>query len=120
MLNEDYRDMLRALSDGKLFWVGENDPGLYWWEMTTKSRLDAAGALHHVMVRGIERGKVFRNDTDRNHFEHGCADFHCATGRSGSLQRAHFRRHRLGLAWINPLPKLRILNWMSQGLDSRS
>jgi putative transposase len=36
--------------------------------MPRKSRIDAAGALHHVMVRGIERGKVFRSDTDRNHF----------------------------------------------------
>lgn len=36
--------------------------------MPRKSRIDAAGALHHVMVRGIERGTVFRSDTDRNHF----------------------------------------------------
>ena len=36
--------------------------------MPRKSRIDAAGALHHVMVRGIERGKVFRSDTDRDHF----------------------------------------------------
>ena len=36
--------------------------------MPRKSRIDAAGALHHVMVRGIARGKVFRSDTDRNHF----------------------------------------------------
>ena len=36
--------------------------------MPRRSRIDAAGALHHVMVRGIERGAVFRNDTDRDHF----------------------------------------------------
>jgi hypothetical protein len=36
--------------------------------MPRRSRIDAAGALHHVMVRGIERGSVFRSDTDRNHF----------------------------------------------------
>jgi putative transposase len=36
--------------------------------MPRRSRIDAAGALHHIMVRGIERGEVFRNDTDRNHF----------------------------------------------------
>jgi len=36
--------------------------------MPRKSLIDAAGALHHVMVRGIERGKVFRSDADRNHF----------------------------------------------------
>jgi hypothetical protein len=36
--------------------------------MPRKSRIDAAGALHHVMVRGIEWRAVFRSDTDRNHF----------------------------------------------------
>jgi REP element-mobilizing transposase RayT len=36
--------------------------------MARKSRIDAAGALHPVMVRGIERRTVFRSDADRNHF----------------------------------------------------
>ena len=36
--------------------------------MPRKSRIDAAGALHHVMVRGIEKGVVFRDDKDRAHF----------------------------------------------------
>jgi len=36
--------------------------------MPRKSRIDVAGGVHHVMARGIERGKVFRSDADRNHF----------------------------------------------------
>jgi len=36
--------------------------------MPRKPRIDAAGATHHVMVRGIERGAVFRCDTDRDYF----------------------------------------------------
>ena len=36
--------------------------------MPRSARIDAAGALHHVMVRGIEGGTVFRDDADRNHF----------------------------------------------------
>jgi putative transposase len=36
--------------------------------MPRRSRIDVAGALHHVMARGIERGAVFQNDTDRDHF----------------------------------------------------
>lgn len=28
-------------------------------------RLDAAGSLHHVIVRGIERTAIGRDDTDR-------------------------------------------------------
>lgn len=31
-------------------------------------RLDAPGTLHHVMVRGIERRSVFRDDRDRRNF----------------------------------------------------
>ncbi|MEW6186620.1 MAG: transposase [Thermodesulfobacteriota bacterium] len=34
--------------------------------MPRKSRIDATGALHHIMVRGIERRKIFENDTDRD------------------------------------------------------
>jgi putative transposase len=34
--------------------------------MPRLARLDAPGVLHHVMGRGIERRKIFLNDTDRN------------------------------------------------------
>lgn len=33
--------------------------------MPRKARLDAPGALHHIIVRGIERRKIFRDDSDR-------------------------------------------------------
>jgi REP element-mobilizing transposase RayT len=36
--------------------------------MPRKSRIDAAGALHHIMARGIDRCEIFRDDTDRNNF----------------------------------------------------
>ena len=36
--------------------------------MPRKARIDAPGALHHIMARGIERCKVFRNDADRDDF----------------------------------------------------
>ena len=34
--------------------------------MPRSARLDAPGVLHHVMIRGIERGKIFKDDTDRH------------------------------------------------------
>lgn len=34
--------------------------------MPRKARLDAPGALNHVVVRGIERRKIFRDDSDRD------------------------------------------------------
>ena len=36
--------------------------------MPRQARLDAPGTLHHVMIRGIERGTIFRNDEDRKDF----------------------------------------------------
>ncbi len=32
------------------------------------ARLDTPGLLHHVMIRGIERRKIFDDDTDRDNF----------------------------------------------------
>jgi putative transposase len=36
--------------------------------MPRKARIDAPGAIHHIIVRGIERKKIFRDDTDRDKF----------------------------------------------------
>jgi REP element-mobilizing transposase RayT len=33
--------------------------------MPRQSRIDAPGALHHIIVRGIERRQIFRDDQDR-------------------------------------------------------
>lgn len=42
--------------------------------MPRGARLDAPGTLHHVIVRGIERGAIVRDDNDRE-------DFVCRMGR---------------------------------------
>jgi len=36
--------------------------------MPRKARIDAPGALHHIIVRGIERRKIFYDDNDRDNF----------------------------------------------------
>ncbi len=36
--------------------------------MPRKSRIDAVGALHHVIMRGIDRSRIFRDDSDREDF----------------------------------------------------
>ena len=36
--------------------------------MPRKARIDAPGALHHIICRGIEHGKIFKDDIDRNNF----------------------------------------------------
>jgi putative transposase len=36
--------------------------------MPRKARVDAPGALHHLIVRGIERKEIFQGDADRDSF----------------------------------------------------
>jgi REP element-mobilizing transposase RayT len=36
--------------------------------MPRKARIDAPGAVHHIMARGIERRSIFRHDEDRDDF----------------------------------------------------
>jgi hypothetical protein len=36
--------------------------------MPGRSRIGLAGALHHIMFRGVERIELFRGDTDSSHF----------------------------------------------------
>lgn len=37
-------------------------------KMPRKARIDAPGAVHHIMARGIERRKIFYDDQDRDAF----------------------------------------------------
>jgi len=36
--------------------------------MPRRARIDAPGALHHIIGRGIERKKIFLDDGDRDNF----------------------------------------------------
>ena len=36
--------------------------------MPRKARIDAPGALHHIIVRGIEKRDIFKDDADRQNF----------------------------------------------------
>ena len=36
--------------------------------MPRKSRIDAPGALHHIIARGINRRPIFDDDEDRDRF----------------------------------------------------
>ncbi len=36
--------------------------------MPRKARIDVPGAIHHLIIRGIERKRIFRDDLDRNNF----------------------------------------------------
>ena len=48
--------------------------------MPRQTRIDAPGALHHIIVRGIERRPIFRDDRDRDHFIERLAGILTETG----------------------------------------
>jgi putative transposase len=48
--------------------------------MPRQARLDAPGTLHHVIVRGLERGMIVRDDIDRDAFVVRLGDVAQATG----------------------------------------
>jgi len=61
--------------------------------MPRGSRIDAADAVHHIMVRGIERRKIFDGDADRDHFLHRLGEILQDTGATcfaWSLMPNHF------------------------------
>ena len=36
--------------------------------MPRKARIDAPGAIHHIIIRGIEKKAIFRDDHDKDKF----------------------------------------------------
>jgi REP element-mobilizing transposase RayT len=42
--------------------------------MPRKARIDAPGALHHIIIRDIEQRQIFRDDHDRDQFVQRLAD----------------------------------------------
>ena len=36
--------------------------------MPRQARIDAPGALHHIIIRGIERKAIFKDNADRANF----------------------------------------------------
>jgi putative transposase len=61
--------------------------------MPRRARIDAADAVHHIMVRGIERRKIFDSDANRDHFLHRLGEILLDTGTTcfaWSLMPNHF------------------------------
>jgi hypothetical protein len=60
--------------------------------MPRQARIDAPGALHHIIARGIGRKKIFNDDIDRL-FIHKLA---CHPGKNGpaddlAVKKIHYR-----------------------------
>jgi len=56
--------------------------------MPRKAHIDAPGALHHIIVRGIDRRKIFKDDTSRINFLDRLGKVLSETGRNISAWKA--------------------------------
>ena len=57
--------------------------------MPRQARLDVPGALHHIMVRGIDKTNIFRDDEDKARFLERLGqtvlEGKCTVGRLGDV-----------------------------------
>jgi len=56
--------------------------------MPRKARIDAPGAIHHIIVRGIERRKIFKDNSDRINFLDRLCKVLSKTGKNVSAWKA--------------------------------
>ena len=69
-----------------------------------EARIDVPGALHHIIVRGIERRKIFYDDKDRNNLMKlpaaSCGPSPRRSGydRAGGVSKRNFAVVRLAFA----------------------
>jgi REP element-mobilizing transposase RayT len=71
--------------------------------MPRGARLDAPGTLHHVIIRGIERGKIVNDDEDRENFTTRIGELAQDTGTiiyAWALLTNHALCRALHKAWL--------------------
>jgi len=61
-------------------------------------RIDASGALHHIVIRGIERKAIFEDDQDREDFLERLSRL------LQEMDADTVRRHRYRVAGIYHMP----------------
>ena len=82
--------------------------------MPRQPRLDAPGTLHHVMGRGIERLKIFQDDTDRDDFVSRLAAL-CRNGQWSVYAWALMPNHFHLLVRTGPVPLFRSMQKLLTG-----
>ena len=82
--------------------------------MPRQPRLDAPGTLHHVMGRGIERLKIFQDDTDRDDFVSRLAAL-CRDGQWSVYAWALMPNHFHLLVRTGPVPLFRSMQKLLTG-----
>jgi putative transposase len=76
--------------------------------------LDAPGVLHHVMIRGIERRKIFRNNKDREDFIERLEDL-CPAMQTACYAWAFMSNHAHFLFRTGTVPLSRLMRRLLTG-----
>ncbi len=87
--------------------------------MPRKARIDAPGALHHIIGRGIERRKIFLDDVDRGNFVQRLGMISSDTGKGTELgisETSAGRKMNLSQSAIMLRDMLRIHCFKSRGI----
>ena len=82
--------------------------------MPRTARLDVPGVLHHVMIRGIERMKIFRNDKDREDFI-GRLETLCPATQTSCYAWAYMSNHAHFLVRTGTTPLSRLMRRLLTG-----
>ena len=81
--------------------------------MLRKARIDAAGAIHHIIIRGIERKKIFRNDANRCNFVERLGKIVTSRGKAPQTVKVrsllcYWANRELGMTTVELSKRLRI------------
>ena len=68
--------------------------------MPRKARIDAPGALHHIIIRGIERKAIFKDTADRENLFERCGQ-NISETQAGCYAWVYMRNHYLCRALHN-------------------
>ncbi len=90
--------------------------------MPRRARLDVPGALHHIMVRGIDRSAIFKDDEDRSRFlerlGENIAGGHCAVYAWVLMDNHVHLLFRSGKEGISAVMR-KLLTWYAQYFNRR-
>ena len=90
--------------------------------MPRQARLDVSGALHHIMVRGIDKSKIFRDEQDKARFlerlGQNVLDAKCAVYAWVLMDNHVHILFRSGQAGISAVMR-KLLTWYAQYFNRR-
>jgi putative transposase len=86
--------------------------------MSRKARIDAPGALHHIIIRGIERNPIFKDSQDYSNFLSRFGNILTETTTSCYAVNVNLNMYQLWQSKNVPLPATYDCNKICAGIGS--